>query len=133
MAGRGRGRSADILTPLELEIMKVLWDAGPCTVAEVQKRLASDLAYNTVQTMLTVLIRKHRVRRTPAGGRAFLYHAAVSRERAVGTALGDLVTRLFGGSGEALLLALVNTRHVTREDIRRASELLPPEEPEEEE
>lgn len=127
MVGRGRARSANVLTPLELELMKVLWEAGPSTVADVQKRLDSELAYNTVQTMLSVLIRKHRVRRTRTEGRAFLYQAAVSRERAIGTALSDLVTRMFGGSGEALLLALINTRHVTREDIKRASELLPPE------
>jgi BlaI family penicillinase repressor len=130
VAGRAGGRSADVLTPLELEIMKVLWEAGPCTVAGVQERLASDLAYNTVQTMLGVLLRKHRVRRSSAGGRAYLYHASVSRERAIGAALSDLVTRMFGGSGEALLLALIDTRQVTREEIKRASELLPPDEQE---
>jgi predicted transcriptional regulator len=120
-------RAANLLTPLELEIMQVLWEHGPCKVAEVQERLPSDLAYNTVQTMLGVLVRKRRVRRTPTAGRAFRYHAAVSRERAVGTALGDLVARMFGGSGEALLLALINSRHVTREEIERAAAMLPPE------
>ena len=127
MAGRRRSKTANVLTPLELEIMKVLWEAGPCSVAEVQAGLASDLAYNSVQTMLTVLIRKHRVRRTRSEGRSFLYHAAVTRERAVGSALTDMITRMFGGSGEALLLALVDTRQITREDIKRAGELLPPE------
>lgn len=126
MAGRSPSKSAMILTPLELEIMKVLWDCGPCTVADVQEHLGSDLAYNSVQTMLTVLTRKHRVRRTPSEGRAFLYHATVTRERAVGTALTDFVTRMFGGSGEALLLALIDSEQITRKDIERASKLLPP-------
>jgi BlaI family penicillinase repressor len=130
VAGRARSRSNNILTPLELQIMNVLWEVGPCTVADVQSRLTSDLAYNTVQTMLGVLVRKHRVRRTRTEGRAFLYHATVSRERAIGTALTDIVTRMFGGSSEALLLALINTRQITREDIERAAELLPPEESE---
>jgi len=30
------------LTPLELEIMKVLWDAGPATVQTVQAKLPGE-------------------------------------------------------------------------------------------
>ncbi|HEX2817662.1 MAG TPA: BlaI/MecI/CopY family transcriptional regulator, partial [Phenylobacterium sp.] len=89
-----------MLTPLELQIMQVLWDGGPGTVAAVQEKLGSDLAYTTVQTMLTVLLRKKKVRRTQAG-RAFTYQAAISREGAVGATVTDLVSRMFGGSGEA--------------------------------
>jgi predicted transcriptional regulator len=37
------------LTPLELEIMTVLWEAGPANVQSVQARLTtSNLAYTTV-------------------------------------------------------------------------------------
>ena len=123
MAVRGRERSTGVLTPLELRIMQVLWDAGPGAVADVQARLGSDLAYTTVQTMLNVLLRKKKVRRTPAG-RAFVYQPAISREGAMGSALNDLVSRMFGGSGEALLMALIDTRQITPEQIARASKLL---------
>ena len=128
MAAKGRERSvAGVLTPLELEIMQVLWDAGPRTVADVQvalvDNLGKDLAYTTVQTMLNVLLRKKKVRRTPVG-RAFAYQAAISRQGATQTALNDLVARMFGGSGEALLMALIDTRQVTPEQIERASRLL---------
>ncbi len=124
MAARGRERStAGVLTPLELQIMQVLWDAGPSTVADVQAKLGSDLAYTTVQTMLNVLLRKKKVRRTPVG-RAFAYQPAISREGATQTAIDDLVSRMFGGSGEALLMALIDTRRITPEQIARASKLL---------
>ena len=123
MAARGRERAAGVLTPLELEIMQVLWEAGASTVAEVQAKLGSDLAYTTVQTMLNVLLRKKKVRRDQAG-RAFAYRPAISREGAMGSALNDLVSRMFGGSGEALLMALVDTRQITPEQIARASRLL---------
>jgi predicted transcriptional regulator len=116
-------RSAGVLTPLELQIMQVLWDKGSATVAEAQERLASDLAYTTVQTMLNVLLRKKKVRRELAG-RAFVYRPAVSKEKAMGTALDDLVSRMFGGSGEALLMALIDTRKITPEALARASRLL---------
>ena len=123
MAARGRERLAGVLTPLELQIMQVLWDGGPGTVADVQAKLGSDLAYTTVQTMLNVLLRKKKVRRAQAG-RAFVYQASISREGAVGSALNDLVSRMFGGSGEALLMALIDTRQITPEQIARASRLL---------
>ena len=111
------------LTPLELEIMQVLWDAGPCTVAEVQPRLKADLAYTTVQTMLNVLLRKNKVKRVQEG-RAYRYRPAVSRERASGNALSDLVKRMFGGSSEALLMAMVDTRQITAEELTRVAQRL---------
>jgi predicted transcriptional regulator len=118
-----------VLTPLELQIMQVLWDGGPGTVSAVQERLGSDLAYTTVQTMLNVLLRKKKVRRAQVG-RAFAYHAAVSRDGATKAALSDLVSRMFGGSPEALLMALVNTQQLTPEQLARAQRLAAGEDPE---
>lgn len=106
------------LTPLELEIMQVLWQLGPCTVAEVQPKLQAELAYTTVQTMLNVLLRKKKVKRVQEG-RAYRYRPVVSRERATGTALSDLVTRMFGGSSEALLMAMVDTQQISAEELAR--------------
>ena len=123
MAISARGPASGVLTPLELQIMQVLWTGGPATVASVQEKLGSDLAYTTVQTMLNVLLRKKKVRRTQAG-RAFTYEAAVSRDRATTAAITDLMSRMFGGSGEAMLMALINTRAITPEQIERASRLV---------
>ncbi|SEB60065.1 BlaI/MecI/CopY family transcriptional regulator [Terriglobus roseus] len=111
------------LTPLELEIMQVLWSAGPSTASEVVPQLAGNLAYNTVQTMLQVLLRKGRVKRV-AEGRAYRYRAAVTRERAAGSAISDLVKRMFGGSAEAMLLAMVDAGQVGAEDLQRARKAL---------
>jgi BlaI family transcriptional regulator, penicillinase repressor len=114
-------RETKMLTRLELEIMQVLWERGTCTVAEVQKGLRSELAYTTVQTMLNVLWRKSKVRRVEEG-RAFRYAAVVSRERAGGSAVHDLVSRMFGGSSEALLMAMVDTRQISAEELARVTE-----------
>jgi predicted transcriptional regulator len=123
VATTAKARGNGVLTPLELQIMQVLWDAGPSTVGAVQEKLGSDLAYTTVQTMLNVLLRKKKVRRTPVG-RAFAYQAAISREGAMGSAVKDLVARMFGGSGEALLMALIDAQQITPEEIARASKLV---------
>src|ERR1700678_809971 len=111
------------LTPLELEIMQVLWESGPCTVADVQPKLKGELAYTTVQTMLNVLLRKKKVKRGQEG-RAHRYRAAVSRERASGNALSDLVKRMCGGSSEALLMAMVDTRQISAEELARVAQKL---------
>jgi BlaI family penicillinase repressor len=111
------------LTPLELEIMQVLWEAGPSTVSEVQPKLKAQLAYTTVQTMLNVLLRKNKVKRVQEG-RAFRYRPVVSRERASGSALKDMVKRMFGGSSEALLMAMVDARQISAEELARVAEKL---------
>jgi BlaI family penicillinase repressor len=111
------------LTPLELQIMQVLWKVGPCTVSEVQPRLEGDLAYTTVQTTLNVLLRKKKVKRVQEG-RAYHYQATVSRERATGSALSDLVKRMFGGSTEALLMAMVDTTQISAEELARVAQRL---------
>jgi predicted transcriptional regulator len=106
------------LTPLELEIMQVLWENGASTVTETIPKLKGELAYTTVQTMLMVLLRKGKVKRTQEG-RAFRYRPVVSRERASGNAVEDLVRRMFGGSAEALLMAMVDTRQIGAKELER--------------
>jgi BlaI family transcriptional regulator, penicillinase repressor len=116
-------KKSEALTPLELEIMQVLWDDGASTVAEVQPKLRAKLAYTTVQTMLNVLLRKNKVARVQEG-RAFRYRASVSRERATGGALHDLVRRMFGGSPEAMLMAMVDTRQISADELERVARRL---------
>ena len=111
------------LTPLELAIMNVLWDRGPSTVAEVQPELAGELAYTTVMTMLNVLLRKKKVKRVQ-DGRAFRYRPIVTRQRATGSAVEDLVARMFGGSAEALLMTLVETKGLDSKDLERLSRIV---------
>ncbi len=111
------------LTPLELAIMNVLWDRGPSTVSEVQPELSGDLAYTTVMTMLNVLLRKKKVKRVQ-DGRAFRYRPIVTRQRATGTAVEDLVARMFGGSAEALLMTLVETKNIDSKDLERLSRIV---------
>jgi predicted transcriptional regulator len=113
-----RKKTTDSLTPLELQIMQVLWNEGPGNVQQVQKSLAAEteFAYNTVQTMLNILERKGRVERT-LEGRAFVYRAVVSEETVLGQAVRDLVERMFGGSSEELVMSLIKSRQVDPERI----------------
>jgi BlaI family transcriptional regulator, penicillinase repressor len=111
------------LTPLELEIMHVLWNEGPANVQTVQQHLERELAYTTVQTMLNILHRKGKVKRT-LKERAYFYQPVVSRSHVVGHHVSDLVERLFGGSAESLVISLVETKHLTPKKLARLQKLL---------
>jgi BlaI family transcriptional regulator, penicillinase repressor len=111
------------LTPLEMQIMDVLWDTGPANVQLVQKKLKRDLAYTTVQTMLNILHRKGKVKRT-LKDRAYFYKASVSRKHVVSKQITDVVDRLFGGSAENLVMSLLETKHLTPAKLARLQELV---------
>lgn len=116
-------RPSEQLTPVELAIMQVLWETGPATVQTVQQRLPREAAYTTVQTMLNVLYRKGKVRRT-LKDRAYHYKASVSRRQVVSQAIGDIVDRLFGGSPEELVMSMVETKHLTPARLEKLKALL---------
>lgn len=116
-------RKSERLTPLELEIMQVLWETGPANVQTVQRELERDLAYTTVQTMLSVLHRKNKVTRT-LKDKAHIYRPAVSRSQVTGHAVGDLIDRLFGGSAEGLVMSLLEARHLTPAKLARLNALV---------
>jgi len=112
------------LTPLELELMKVLWETGPANVQTVQSHLQTrELAYTTVQTMLNVLHRKGRVKRE-LKERAYIYKPALSRQKAASQAVREMLDRFFGGSADSLVLNLVETRQLTPEKLAEIQKLL---------
>ena len=123
MAGRRPGTNS--ITPLELKIMQALWGGGPCNVQTVQTLLepTDKLAYNTVQTMLNVLHRKGRVRRT-LKGRTYIYRTATTREKDLGGAGRDLIDRMFGGSADELVMSLIKNRQVDAERIAELNRIL---------
>ena len=121
----GRRPGSGTLTPLELDIMNALWEHGAATVQEVQAHLHSErpLAYTTVQTMLNVLVRKGKAKRTLVD-RAYRYRPGITREKAAGKTLRDVIDRVFGGSAEALVLSLMETKQLTPETLQRLHEMV---------
>ncbi len=110
-------------TDRESDIMAVLWERGPSTVAEVREALSDDLAYNTVLTMLRILEEKGYAGHTEEG-RAYRYHALVEREAAAESAVRGLVRRLFGGSPSQLVTQLVRDRELRAGELKRLRDLI---------
>ena len=120
-----RKKASGQLTPLELELMKVLWELGPANVQSVQSALAPKrkLAYTTVQTVLNVMHRKRKVKRI-LQNRAYFYSPAVSRREETKLVLDGMIDRLFSGSAESLVLSLVEDRRLSRKELDRLNRIV---------
>jgi predicted transcriptional regulator len=112
-----------VFTDRELDVMGILWERGPSTVAEVRTSLPDDLAYTTVLTFLRVLEEKGFVGHEEEG-RAHRYHALIGREKARESALRRMTRKLFQGSPELLLTRLVSDHSLTEADLQRMRDLL---------
>lgn len=116
-------RNPEHLTELELKIMQVLWQTGPANVQTVQQQLDRPLAYTTVQTMLNILHRKGKVKRT-LRERAYFYRPTVTQGQVMRQTVTDVVDRLFGGSAEELVMSLLETKKLTPEKLARLQKLV---------
>lgn len=113
-------------TAAELDVLRVLWQRGPSTVKEVlAARLPErpDLTYSTVLRLMQVMFGKGLLSRDES--QVSHVYAAVQPQQELQTDLvGDMIQRVFGGSGKKLVLAALSS-HVTakeREEIRRLLE-----------
>jgi predicted transcriptional regulator len=92
-----------MLTPLELDIMKVIWRQPSITVRDVQSALrpGRKLAYTTVMTIMNRLFVKGFLSRT-LRSRTHLYEPTVPFAEVRDAALNGLIDSFFGGSRESL-------------------------------
>jgi predicted transcriptional regulator len=105
----GSGGSRDplrtALGSLERQVMDVVWRNDRVSVRDVRSQLGRPVAYTTVMTTLDRLFKKGLLERVREG-RAFMYHAAVSRndlESAVASGLlRSLLDARQGGAGPVL-------------------------------
>ncbi len=109
------------ITSAELNILKVLWNAGSGTVRDVRDELGrtGDLpAYTTVMTMMNQLAAKNalEVDRTR---QPFIYRPAVRREQVLAQRLRQFVQTVFDGQAGELVLRLVGEADLSADDLRR--------------
>lgn len=110
----------------ELEVLKVLWDHGSLTVRDVLNHLherGRNVAYTTVQTLLTRLEQKNFVK-SDKSGVAHVFRARVTRERVTKTRLNNLVDQLFDGAAGPLVLHLVENERLTSDEIEQLHKLI---------
>jgi predicted transcriptional regulator len=111
------------LSKLELQIMETLWTHGACSIRELQEAFPEKdrPAFTTVQTMVSRLEAKKALRFTKRIGKANIFEAAISRKRAQGRLIDELLS-LFGS--KPVMAHMVKTRQLTLQDVKEAEEEL---------
>ena len=113
------------LGDLQLCIMKVLWERGEASVAEVHHEVGrgAGLAYTTVATMLRKMERRGLVAHR-SEDRRFIYRAAIDAAAVTCSMANDLVDRVFDGSLADAVSHLLTTREVSRDELKKLEKLI---------
>jgi len=113
------------LSALQLSLMRVLWDAGRATVAEVVQAVRDEraLAHTTVSTLLTRL-EKRGVVAAERDGRQIVYRPLVSESQVRQSMVSGLLTTLFEGRASDLLSHLIKRDEIAPDDLARIRQLL---------
>jgi predicted transcriptional regulator len=92
----GNDALTKLLAPSEVEIMRIVWTCGPCTVRTLYDAIVAerDVAYMTIKTTTDRLVGKGLLRRSEErreiGGR-YAYTAAISEEAFIAQRLADIL------------------------------------------
>ncbi len=113
------------LTDLQSAIMRVLWDRGEATVADIHAALQPErgLALTTIATMLSRLERRGIVKHLTQA-RQYVYYPKVSERDVRRSMVADLTERLFDGDVAELVSHLLNARELSPGDLEKVKELI---------
>ena len=118
-------RALTNLSRRERQIMEVLYRDGSLTATEVLARIPDPPSYSAVRAMLRVLENKGHVRHASEGTR-YVYTPTLTRERASGPALANVLETFFDGSTEKAVAALleISRTEMTDDELQRLSRLI---------
>ena len=115
------------LPDAELDVMSCLWEGGPLTAREIREALAPSrpMSHSSVCTLLARLETKGFVAREKGTvGKAFVYQAAMPPTRTRRRLVGQLLDRVFSGSGVDLVASLLESRPPTERQLNELQQLL---------
>jgi BlaI family transcriptional regulator, penicillinase repressor len=117
--------ASDQPTKVELEILHLLWQHGPCALGQIHDAVSvnSDRAYSTTRKMIQVM-RDKGIVVCDDSSRPQLYAAAASKEQTQLNLLEDLAKRVFDGSTKKLVMSLLSAERVTIEEVREMQRLV---------
>lgn len=118
-------KDASPLTTAQREIMEIIWEQGEVTVTEVREIMEEKrkLARNTVLTMMVRLEERGWLQHRKQG-RTFVYSAARPKAASLGMKVSQMVDRLFAGSPEDLVTALIEYRGLTSDESERIRKMV---------
>ena len=112
-------------TEVELQMLRILWELGPCPVREIHARLNADKGtnYSTTVKMLSVMLEKGLVKRDEKAS-PHIYRSALSRETAGKRMLNDLIEKVYDGAAMSLVLQTLASTSATKEELHEVRRML---------
>lgn len=112
-------------TAVELRILSILWESGPCTARDVHNGLNTEKAtnYSTTVKMLAVMFEKQLVTRDESVS-PMAFSAAIDQDQTRQGTLSDVVQKLFDGSTKSLVLHLLSSQTTSTEDLSEIRQLI---------
>jgi len=112
-------------TDAELDLLKVLWEHGPCTVGEVHALLKDTppRGYTTILKLMQIMAEKGLVKRDEKP-RAHIYRAAVSSVQVRRKYLRHILARVFDNSTGKLVTQALAARPVSPEELAKIRHML---------
>lgn len=113
------------LTELQIALLRVLWERGQATVAEICDALRPErsLALTTVATLLSRL-EKRGIVSHETRARQYLYRSRVTESEVRRSMVGELTEQLFDGDVTALMSHLLTGAEISPGDVDRLKGLL---------
>jgi BlaI family penicillinase repressor len=112
-------------TPVELAILRVLWERGPSTVREIHNALKNerDTGQSTTLKMVQVMTEKELVLKDESV-RPQVYRPARPAEQTQLQLIDELIQRAFGGSASQLVLRAASAQRITPEELAEIKRLV---------
>lgn len=114
------------LSEFEQDVMQLLWQHEPCTVAQLHEHLSNtkQVAYTTLKTIIDRLEQKQAVERAGQLGKAIIYCSCISQSALSDVAIPGFMQRFFGGDSRSLIAHFIQQEALNADDIEYLQNLL---------
>ena len=127
MARKPGRRSATDLSPLELEVMNIIWEMGECSSAQViaeYNERHRPLANTTIRTVLSNIRKKGYVEVVPSVEPRIRFRPKVTKRAVARRSIKQLLTNLFGDSPREAIAFLLEEEDIDENEMKAIREML---------
>jgi len=108
----------------ELEILKVLWQKGLCTVREVHEALdKKDSGYTTTLKLMQIMHEKGMVERD-TNQKTHIYKAIVNQDKTEKQLVNKMIDNVFNGSAARLVMQALGNHTASADEIEEIKKYL---------
>lgn len=113
------------ISDAEWEVMKIVWFKGEVTSNEIIESLKGRQKWKntTVKSLINRLLNKEAIG-FKKNGKEYFYYSLVSEEECVKEESQSFLKRVFNGSLNDMVLNLVKSEELTKEDINELRDIL---------